>query len=127
MNYKLSTKSIERLKGLHPVLSSIVMLAIKISDVDFSVIDGVRSKEKQAQYVKDGLSKTLDSYHLTGHAVDIYPWVGGKTSHDHFHYTQLNEAMQKAAKQLGYEVEWGGNWKSFVDKPHFQINRNVHK
>lgn len=127
MNYKLSTKSIERLKGLHPVLSSIVMLAIKISDVDFSVIDGVRSKEKQAQYVKDGLSKTLDSYHLTGHAVDLYPWVDGKTSHDHFHYAQLNEAMQKAAKQLGYEVEWGGNWKSFVDKPHFQINRNVYK
>ena len=67
----LNKKSIDRLSGVHPDLVAVVQLAIQLSDIDFQVIEGVRSKARQLQLVEAGASKTLNSRHLTGHAVDL--------------------------------------------------------
>ena len=122
--YRLSKRSTDSLKGVHPLLSAVVVYALSISEVDFSVVDGLRTIAEQQSYVKSGASKTMDSYHLTGHAVDIYPWVNGKTSHNESDYLKVRDAMIQSAKQLGVDIQWGGNWKTFVDRPHWQIPRS---
>ncbi|OAV09518.1 Phage endolysin [Moraxella catarrhalis] len=68
------------MQGVHPDLVKVVLHAIKISPVDFSVMEGVRTKEHQRELVKKRASKTMNSRHLTGHAVDIVPIIGGKIS-----------------------------------------------
>lgn len=120
MAFRLGERSLKKLSGVEDGLVRVVKRAIQISTVDFSVVDGVRSLAKQQQNVKDGVSQTLKSRHLTGHAVDIYPWVDGKTSHLDEHYLQLKDAMFKAAEIENVSIEWGGNWKKFIDKPHWQ-------
>ena len=76
--YKLSQRSLDRLIGVNPNLVKVVKRAIQISEIDFMVVEGLRTKETQAEYVKKGVSKTMNSYHLTGHAVDLAPIVNGK-------------------------------------------------
>ncbi|WP_064605958.1 M15 family metallopeptidase [Moraxella catarrhalis] len=76
----ISERSLKSLQGVHPDLVKVVLHAIKISPVDFSVMEGVRTKEHQRELVKKRASKTMNSRHLTGHAVDIVPIIGGKIS-----------------------------------------------
>lgn len=78
MSFKLSEKSLKRLEGVHPDLVKVVQHAITITPLDFVVLEGLRSKERQRYLVDKGASKTMDSYHITGHAVDIAPIVGEK-------------------------------------------------
>lgn len=118
--FKLSNRSQTRLAGVDSGLAAVVRRAIEISQVDFSVIEGLRTIGKQKEYFDTGKSKTMNSRHLTGHAVDLYPWVDGKTSHADHHYELLKKAMFTAAKELNEPIEWGGNWKSIIDKPHWQ-------
>ena len=72
--YFLGKRSTDNLKGVHPDLVKVVQRAISITKQDFAVIEGLRSKERQEQLVKEGKSQTTNSRHLTGHAVDIVPW-----------------------------------------------------
>lgn len=120
-NYKLSNRSKSRLKGVHPDLVAVVERAIEITEQDFTVLEGLRSKERQKQLYKSGASKTMNSRHLTGHAVDIAPYVDGGVSWDWDYYYPMADAMKKAAKELRVPLEWGGDWKSFKDGPHFQL------
>lgn len=78
--FSLGARSLLRLQGVHPSLVRVVKRAIRITPVDFTVLEGVRSRERQAELVRIGASKTMNSRHLTGHAVDLAPWVGGKSS-----------------------------------------------
>ena len=71
MPFKLSNISLERLKGVHPRLVSIVEAAIEITTVDFGVTCGLRTREEQARLYEQGKTMTMDSRHLTGHAVDL--------------------------------------------------------
>lgn len=119
--YKLSKRSLDRLKGVCPDLVDVVKLAITYTPVDFGVSEGVRSLATQEEYVAKGASTTMRSRHLTGHAVDVFAYVDGKAQWAMPLYVQINEAMQKAADELGVPIEWGGDWKSFVDGPHFQL------
>lgn len=123
--WQLSQRSLDRLQGVHPNLVRVVKRAIEISEYDFMVVEGLRSKETQAQYFKDGKSKTLNSYHLTGHAVDLAPLENGAIDWENKkgQFDAVAKAMKQAAKELSIAVEWGGDWKSFIDKPHFQIKR----
>lgn len=121
--YKLSQRSQDRLKGVHPDLVKVVKRAIELTDHDFSVIEGVRSVETQREYVAKGVSKTMNSRHLTGHAVDLYP-VGRPTPWERC--VVVAKAMQKAADELGVPIVWGGSWKSFYDGPHFELDRRVY-
>ena len=119
--FKLSNKSLDRLKGVNPDLVKVVKRAIELTEVDFSVGEGLRTIERQKELVAKGASQTMKSRHLTGHAVDLYAIVDGTVSWEWKYYSKISESVMKAAKELGVDVEWGGNWKTIKDGPHFQL------
>lgn len=121
--FKLGATSLARLKGVHPDLVKVVKRAIELTKQDFTVLEGLRSKERQKQLVAKGASKTMNSYHLTGHAVDIAPLVNGQVTWDWKYYHPLAAVMKAAAKELGVNITWGGDWTTFKDGPHWQIPR----
>lgn len=121
MTYELSKRSKDRLSGVHPDLVRVVEKAISISDIDFTVLEGVRSIARQEQLVKSGASQTMRSRHLTGHAVDLGAYVGGQVRWDWPLYYKIADAIKKAAAELNVPIEWGGDWKTFKDGPHFQL------
>jgi len=122
MTYKLGARSIANLRGVHPDLVAVVKRAITITEIDFTVTEGLRTKERQAQLVKAGASKTMNSRHITGHAVDVAAWVDG-VRWDWGLYPKIAVAFKKAAADLGVPIVWGGDWKSFRDGPHFELDR----
>lgn len=119
--YVLSKKSLDRLSGVHPDLVRVVKRAIEITPVDFAVLEGVRSKSRQEQLVKAGASQTMNSRHLTGHAVDLGAYVCGSVRWDWPLYHKIAAAVKQAAAELGVPLEWGGDWRTFKDGPHFQL------
>ena len=119
--YKLGNRSKNNLQGIHPHLVAVVERAIIITEQDFTVIEGLRTKERQRQLVRKGASKTMNSRHLTGHAVDIAPWVDGTVSWDWDHFYPIATAMKSVARELQIPIEWGGDWVSFKDGPHWQL------
>lgn len=121
MTFELSTRSRKRLEGVHPDLVSVMELAISRTDIDFTVLEGVRSKARQAELVSRGASKTMNSRHLTGHAVDIAPLISGNVSWDWPLYHRLAPFVKQAAADLGVQIEWGGDWVNFKDGPHWQL------
>ncbi len=127
MTYKLSAASEAKLAGVHPDLVKVVRRAIGITANDFIVTEGLRTKEQQAEYVKKGVSKTMNSKHLPqpdghSHAVDLAPLVNGKPSWDWGKpYDDVSGAMKRAAAELGVKIQWGGDWKSFKDGPHYEL------
>ncbi len=123
MGYTLGPRSRDNLEGVHTDLQRVVERAIEITDKDFTVIEGLRSKSRQRELVNDGKSKTMNSRHLTGHAVDIAPWP---ISWDWDEFYPIADAMKEAADELGVALEWGGDWKSFPDAPHWQLSRKVY-
>lgn len=137
---KLSQRSLNNLKGVHPNLIKLITEAIKDTPVDFTVVAGVRTQaEQQALYAQgrtkpgkivtnaDGVRNKsnhqpkADGY---GHAVDLYPFYNGSV--------QVNDPqvlaklkiislhIKSKASLLGIPVQWGGDWK-FVDPPHFEL------
>lgn len=123
MTYQLGNKSLQKLEGIHPDLVAVVKLAISISSQDFSVGEGLRSVERQKKLVATGKSTTMNSRHITGHAVDLFPYP---VSWDWQFFYPIAEAMKQASKQLDVDLEWGGDWKSFPDGPHFQLSRKAY-
>lgn len=121
MTYELSKRSKDRLSGVHPDLVRVVEKAISISDIDFTVLEGVRSIARQEQLVKSGASQTMRSRHITGHAVDLGAYVAGQVRWDWPLYHKVADAMKKAASEVGVPIEWGGDWTTFKDGPHFQL------
>ena len=122
--FKLSKRSKKNLKGVHPDLVAVVKRAIQITPIDFTVIEGTRTKKRQKELVASGASRTMNSRHLTGHAVDLMALVGGKGSWDWPLYHQITGAMQIAAEELGISVTSGSTWKSFPDGPHHELSRS---
>jgi peptidoglycan L-alanyl-D-glutamate endopeptidase CwlK len=128
MSFQLSQRSLERLDGVHPKLVAVVKAAIAISKVDFTVIEGVRSLAKQKEYFLAGKSRTMKSKHLTGHAVDLAPYLDTDGDGDNEltwqerHFLPINDAMFQAATNLGISIDWGGHWSSWKDMPHFEID-----
>lgn len=121
MTYKFGKRSLENLIGVHPDLIKVAMRAIEISPCDFGITEGLRSKERQEQLVREKKSQTRFSRHITGHAIDVVAWVGGEVSWSWQYYEQIARAMKSAAHQLDIEIEWGGDWKSLPDGVHFQL------
>lgn len=121
MGFKLGKRSLSNLEGVHPDLVKVVNRAIELTQVDFTVIEGLRTKERQAQLLKEKKTTTSNSRHLTGHAVDLAAWVDGTVSWNWDHYYKIAEAVKQAAKELNISIEWGGEWKSFPDAPHWQL------
>lgn len=115
----LTERSKQRLVGVHPDLVKVVTRAADLAD--FIVIEGLRTPERQKQLVAAGASQTMKSRHLTGHAVDLAAVVAGQIRWDWPLYDRLSVAMKNAAKELGVSIEWGGDWKTLKDGPHFQL------
>lgn len=121
MTYKLSQKSLSNLKGVHPDLVKVVKRAIELTECDFTITEGLRTKERQAQLLKEKKTKTSNSRHFTGHAVDLAAWINNTVSWDWKYYHQIADAMKKAATELNISIDWGGDWKKFKDGPHFEL------
>ena len=117
----LNPRSQKTLQGIHKDLVKVVLRADALG-ARFIVTDGVRTLERQKQLVAAGKSKTMNSRHLTGHAVDLCASHGdGDVSWDDADLKAIAEKMKAAATELGIPLEWGGDWKSFVDMPHYQL------
>lgn len=122
----LGPRSKHRLKGVHPDLVKVVERAIEITTVDFAVLEGLRSPERQKALVEAGASQTLNSRHIIGHAVDLGAWVEDEVRWDWPLYHKIAAAMKEAAKQLDVKIVWGGDWRSFKDGPHFELDRKAY-
>jgi|TARA_R110000803_G_scaffold114921_2_gene183359 peptidoglycan L-alanyl-D-glutamate endopeptidase CwlK len=127
MGFQLSNNSMMNLAGVDSRLIDIADVAIKLSPIDFGIpsTGGLRTTEDQAKLFEEGVSKAdgvnNKSYHQTGKALDVYAYVDGKASWDKLHLATIAAAMLQASSQLGYELKWGGLWKSWQDYPHFEI------
>lgn len=146
MTFSLSIRSHEKLKGVHPDLVAVVEKAIKLSNIDFGITEGLRTIEQQRKYVAEGKSKTMESKHLEGRAVDVVAYVGGKVSWDIPLYVEIAEAFRQASLQLKVPVRSGLSWhtmnaeqtvkqqmdhyisrkkaagqRPFIDGPHFEL------
>lgn len=125
--FKLGKNSLNNLAGVDERLIDIAEVAIKLSNIDFGIpsTGGLRTEEVQAKLFADGVSKAdgvnSRSYHQSGKALDVYAYVDGKASWDKLHLSLIAAAMLQASAQLGYELKWGGLWKSWQDYPHFEI------
>jgi peptidoglycan L-alanyl-D-glutamate endopeptidase CwlK len=122
-NYVLGDRSKNNLKGVNKELQEVVERAIEISKQDFTVIEGMRTMSRQRQLKAQGFSKTLNSRHLTGHAVDIvpYPIPSDWSKYTDKQWDDISKAMLKAAKEKGIDLEWGfAKWG--WDKPHYQLS-----
>lgn len=126
MTYKFSKTSLEKLKGVHPALIVVVSRALLYSPHDFSITEGLRTKERQAKLVKEGKSQTQNSRHLYGLAIDFAAVIDGKISWDIKYYKEISEAFKKSSQELNIPIIWGGDWKKFVDGPHIELDRNFY-
>lgn len=148
MSFQLGEKSLKELQGVHADLVSVVKRAIELTVQEFAVHDGIRTLEEQKKLVESGASRTLDSRHITGHAVDLVPVINGKLRWEWEPIYRIADAVRQAAKELGITLRWGGAWdidfttsedhpeevvadyaarrkkagkKAFLDGPHYEL------
>ena len=139
MSIVLGQRSLSRLEGVHPDLVRVVKKAAALSSLDFTVLEGLRTQARQKQLMDLGATRTMNSRHLTGHAVDLAPMIGGTVRWDWPLYHQLAEIVRSASVSENVPIRWGGTWKllsaingpitakllsrSFPDGPHFELPR----
>lgn len=149
MTFRLSKRSRTNLIGVRPQLVAIVERAIQITTVDFVVTEGLRTEAKQRELVAKGASQTMNSKHLTGHAVDLVAFIGGRVSWELNLYDDIASAMRQAALEVNVGLRWGAAWnvpdirhwsgtmeqamhhyidarrklgqRPFIDAPHFEL------
>lgn len=124
----LDERTKRNLYGVHADLVRVIERAYRESSVKFIVTEGLRSRERQAQLVAQGASRTMNSRHLTGHAVDVAaidPQAGG-VSWEWPLYERIAEAVKAAAESEGVSIVWGGDWTTFRDGPHFELERQAY-
>ncbi|MFV3077510.1 M15 family metallopeptidase [Niveispirillum fermenti] len=150
----LGRTSLSRLDGVHPDLVRVVKRAITVSDVDFSVVEGLRTVLRQRELVAAGASQTMASRHITGHAVDLAPLVGGALRWDWPLVHRVAAAMRTAGRLEQVPLRWGGAWdvpltdtgdagpeevsqgyaarrraagaRPFLDGPHFELPAHLY-
>lgn len=120
-HFTFSARSKRNLEGVSPALVAVARRALKISPVDFIVIEGRRTIERQRQLVAAGASRTVNSRHLTGHALDVAALVQGEIRWDWPLYRLIADAFKQAAREQGVSLQWGGDWRTFKDGPHFEV------
>ena len=121
MSIILGQRSLSRLEGVHPDLVRVVKKAAAMSDLDFTVLEGLRTVERQKQLVAQGASKTMNSRHITGHAVDLAPMIAGEVSWAWPQYHRLAKVIKAAAAVEKVPLQWGGDWRAFKDGPHWEL------
>lgn len=121
MGFELNARSLRRLKGVNPDMVEVVHRAAEICPVYFVVTEGLRTVKRQAELVARGASKTMNSKHITGRAIDVAAFPCGKLSWQWKHYLIISKAFKQAAEELDIRIRWGGDWKRFKDGPHFEL------
>lgn len=131
MNFKFGKSSEEKLSTVKDDLANVARKALELSSIDFGITEGKRSEEKQKQLVAEGASKTMNSKHLTGHAIDIVCYADGKITWDLKYYEIVAESFALACKELNVDLRWGGSWEvnnfkldpdnKFIDAVHFEL------
>ena len=116
----LNERSRKNLVGVHPDL--VLLTDAAAEEVSFIVTEGRRSLERQKQLVAAGKSWTLDSRHLTGHAIDVVDPDGKYDIPDMDHIAKVFKAK---AKEMNIPIVWGGDWKQ-RDTPHFELDRKAY-
>lgn len=147
--FKLSQRSLNNLEGVDSRLVDVVHYAIRVTRIDFGVIQGLRSLDEQRELVARGASQTMNSKHLTGKAVDLMAYIGSRGSWELNLYDDIADAMKLGALEVGVPVRWGGAWnvsdirewdgtmqdamdfyvdtrrsqgrRPFIDGPHFEL------
>lgn len=147
--FTLSSRSVERLQGVNPLMVDVVQLAIQYTAIDFGVLEGLRTVERQRELVAKGASQTMDSKHITGMAVDLGAFIDGRLSWELNLYDNIADAMKQAAQEVGVAIRWGAAWhiddirlwggtmeqamneyidirrsqgrRPFIDGPHFEL------
>lgn len=132
---KLGQRSLDRLRGVNPTLVAVLKKACESMPFDITVLEGLRTQERQQELLKQGATKVSVSRHMSGDAIDIAPypidWEDTKR------FKQMAHEMFAAAKKLGIIIRWGGNWsrsdenqpyppiapgkKKLIDMPHFEL------
>lgn len=125
-NFRFSARSLAKLEGVHPDLVRVVHRALELSKVDFSVVEGLRTVERQKELLASGASRTMNSRHITGHAVDLAPFIAGQIRWDWPPFYDIAKAMKASAAELNVPVIWGGDWRTFKDGPHWELDRKVY-
>jgi peptidoglycan L-alanyl-D-glutamate endopeptidase CwlK len=120
----IDARSERNLIGVHPDLVKVIRRAAKAGG--FVVTEGLRTKARQAQLVKAGASRTMNSRHITGHAIDVAAVVNGEVRWDWPLYAAIAKIVKAAAKDLGVPITWGGDWPKFRDGPHFELDRKAY-
>ena len=136
-----SKRSLDNLVGVHPNLVKVMHEAIKDTPVDFTIVEGVRTAARQSELYAQGRTKSgpkvtnvdgvkSKSNHQVkadgfGHAVDVYPYFGGKVQVEGAEVDKrlhiLAAHIKATAKCMGITITWGGDWKSPYDPPHFEL------
>lgn len=121
MSIILGQRSLSRLDGVHSDLVRVVKKSAAMSDLDFTVLEGLRTLDRQRKLLAEGATKTLNSRHITGHAVDLAPLIDGKVSWDWPLYHRLAKIVKAAAADENVPITWGGDWRTFKDGPHWEL------
>jgi peptidoglycan L-alanyl-D-glutamate endopeptidase CwlK len=123
--------SVEKLQGVRAPLSGVMVAARR--EIVFDVIEGLRTIERQRELFERGASRTMNSRHLTGHAVDVWPIDPATQRRVHhadpqerdrmlwMHLRRVAEIVKRVARDMGVQIDWGGDWG--WDGPHFELNR----
>jgi peptidoglycan L-alanyl-D-glutamate endopeptidase CwlK len=118
--FKFSERSLKNLEHVHPDLSRLMKESIAISDIDFGILEGLRSPERQQDVIAKGKSWTTNSRHLTGHAVDVGVFLDNRLTWDYPYYEKLFNIIMPQSVRLKIPVSWGGNWPE-QDGGHYEL------
>lgn len=121
--FTFSARSLAAMTDVHPDLVKVAHRALELTTVDFLVTEGRRSVARQKELVAQGASRTMQSRHLTGHAIDVAAYQSGKVNWNLEAMREIAKAFKAAAAELGIPIKWGGDWKTFKDTPHFELDR----
>jgi peptidoglycan L-alanyl-D-glutamate endopeptidase CwlK len=126
--FKFSKKSELQLTTVHPDLARVCERALQLSPIDFMILQGRRTQQEQEKNVAAGMSQTMRSRHLTGHAIDFGAYVNGAyvngdTPAEYEYYIKIAAAFKKASDELKIPIVWGGSWKSLKDGGHIELDR----
>lgn len=125
--FTFSQRSLRNL-DVHPDLIKVTKRALELTEVDFIITDGGRSVAEQRANVAKGASKTMNSRHLTGHALDFVALVDRRVTYEAKYMKIIADAFKKAGAELlgPGRIEWGGDWKGAWDTPHIQLSRKYY-
>lgn len=124
--FSFSQRSLNNLEGVHPDLVRVCHRALELTTVDFGITEGLRSYNRQKELVAAGKSQTMHSRHLSGKAVDYAAFLSGGVTWHESYYHQIAAAFKAAAAELGIPIVWGGDWVSFKDLDHVELERHAY-